>query len=151
MCLCLWLLGFKLRKRKVLNEPTGGIGGCPHLTEAIPCEEPSCYDWLLLKLDECIPDNDRECGPGTQDPQVQCVNSDGKAVGHIWRTKYLIEYNLLGVWKTKERKSFMVCFCWQKHCDEPKSFSWKCSWTLSTGSLFWSAAYCRNCCLQTDW
>ncbi|TSK28216.1 Thrombospondin type-1 domain-containing protein 7A [Bagarius yarrelli] len=72
--------GFKLRKRKVLNEPTGGTGSCPHLTEAIPCEEPSCYDWLLLKLEECIPDNDKECGPGTQNPQVQCVNSDGEFV-----------------------------------------------------------------------
>ncbi|KAG7325780.1 hypothetical protein KOW79_010705 [Hemibagrus wyckioides] len=72
--------GFKLRKRKVLNEPTGGMGSCPHLTEAIPCEEPSCYDWLLLKLEECVPDNDKECGPGTQEPQVRCVNSDGDFV-----------------------------------------------------------------------
>uniref|UniRef100_A0A3B4C5M3 Thrombospondin type-1 domain-containing protein 7A n=1 Tax=Pygocentrus nattereri TaxID=42514 RepID=A0A3B4C5M3_PYGNA len=69
--------GFKLRKRKILNEPTGGTGNCPHLTEAIPCEEPTCYDWLLVKLEECIPDNDKECGPGTQSPQVQCINSDG--------------------------------------------------------------------------
>uniref|UniRef100_A0A8B9KFJ0 Thrombospondin type-1 domain-containing protein 7A n=1 Tax=Astyanax mexicanus TaxID=7994 RepID=A0A8B9KFJ0_ASTMX len=72
--------GFKLRKRRILNEPTGGTGNCPHLTEAIPCEEPSCYDWLLVKLEECIPDNDRECGPGTQNPQVQCINSDGEYV-----------------------------------------------------------------------
>uniref|UniRef100_A0A4W4HJ75 Thrombospondin type-1 domain-containing protein 7A n=1 Tax=Electrophorus electricus TaxID=8005 RepID=A0A4W4HJ75_ELEEL len=72
--------GFKLRKRKVLNEPTGGAGNCPHLTEAIPCEEPSCYDWLLVRLEECIPDNNRECGPGTQNPQVQCINSDGEFV-----------------------------------------------------------------------
>uniref|UniRef100_H3CL39 Thrombospondin type-1 domain-containing protein 7A n=1 Tax=Tetraodon nigroviridis TaxID=99883 RepID=H3CL39_TETNG len=68
--------GFKLRKRKIINEPTGGTGNCPHLVEAIPCEEPSCYDWLVVTLDECLPDN-RECGPGTQVPQVQCVNSDG--------------------------------------------------------------------------
>ncbi|XP_031644645.1 thrombospondin type-1 domain-containing protein 7A [Oncorhynchus kisutch] len=72
--------GFKLRKRRIVNEPTGGTGSCPHLVEAIPCDEPSCYDWLLVKLDECIPDNERECGPGTQIPQVQCVNGDGEYV-----------------------------------------------------------------------
>ena len=77
------MAGFKLRKRKILNEPTGGTGNCPHLTEAIPCEEPSCYDWLLVKLEECIPDNDKEGGPGTQNPQVQCINSDGKKPSYM--------------------------------------------------------------------
>uniref|UniRef100_A0A8C1ZU58 Thrombospondin type-1 domain-containing protein 7A n=1 Tax=Cyprinus carpio TaxID=7962 RepID=A0A8C1ZU58_CYPCA len=72
--------GFKLRKRKIMNEPTGGTGNCPHLTEAIPCEEPSCYEWLLVKLEECVPDNAKACGPGTQNPQVQCINSDGEYV-----------------------------------------------------------------------
>lgn len=75
--------GFKLRKRKIINEPTGGTGNCPHLTEAIPCEEPSCYDWLLVKLEDCVPDNDKVCGPGTQNPQVQCINSDGKWYVHL--------------------------------------------------------------------
>lgn len=70
--------GFKLRKRKIINEPTGGTGNCPNLVEAIPCEEPSCYDWLVVQLEECIPDNEMKCGPGTQIPQVQCVNSDGE-------------------------------------------------------------------------
>nr|XP_043908422.1 thrombospondin type-1 domain-containing protein 7A-like isoform X1 [Solea senegalensis] len=72
--------GFKLRKRRIVNELTGGTGNCPHLVEAIPCEDPSCYDWLVVKLEECIPDNERECGPGTQIPQVRCINSDGKYV-----------------------------------------------------------------------
>ncbi|KAG7457501.1 hypothetical protein MATL_G00227820 [Megalops atlanticus] len=72
--------GFKLRKRRIVNEPTGGAGNCPHLTEAIPCDDPSCYDWLVLKLEECIPDNGKECGQGTQVPQVQCINSDGLLV-----------------------------------------------------------------------
>uniref|UniRef100_A0AAY4ELB3 Thrombospondin type-1 domain-containing protein 7A n=1 Tax=Denticeps clupeoides TaxID=299321 RepID=A0AAY4ELB3_9TELE len=71
--------GFKLRKRRIVNEPTGGTGNCPHLVEAIPCDEPSCYDWLLVKLEECIPDIE-ECGPGTQIPHVQCVDSEGKYV-----------------------------------------------------------------------
>ncbi|MBN3284286.1 THS7A protein, partial [Polyodon spathula] len=72
--------GFKLRKRQIINEPTGGNGNCPHLTEAIPCDEPTCYDWQLVKLGDCIPDNEKKCGPGTQIPQVECVNSDGEAV-----------------------------------------------------------------------
>ncbi|XP_039592490.1 thrombospondin type-1 domain-containing protein 7A [Polypterus senegalus] len=70
--------GFKLRKRRIINEPTGGAGSCPHLTEAIPCDDPTCYDWQLAKLEECIPDNEKVCGPGTQTPEVKCVNSDGE-------------------------------------------------------------------------
>uniref|UniRef100_A0A6I8REG7 Thrombospondin type 1 domain-containing 7A n=1 Tax=Xenopus tropicalis TaxID=8364 RepID=A0A6I8REG7_XENTR len=72
--------GFKLRKRNITNEPTGGTGNCPHLVEAIPCEEPSCYDWRLDKLEECIPDNGNNCGAGTQVPVVTCINSDGEEV-----------------------------------------------------------------------
>ncbi|KAI1902463.1 hypothetical protein AGOR_G00045030, partial [Albula goreensis] len=72
--------GFKLRKRRVLNDPTGGAGNCPHLVEAIPCDEPSCYDWLVVRLEECVPDNGKPCGPGTQVPQVQCINSDSAPV-----------------------------------------------------------------------
>ncbi|XP_069050848.1 thrombospondin, type I, domain containing 7Ab [Lepisosteus oculatus] len=72
--------GFKLRKRRIINEPTGGTGNCPHLTEAIPCEDPACFDWQLVRLGECIPDNENQCGPGTQIPEVKCVNSDGEEV-----------------------------------------------------------------------
>ncbi|XP_030638046.1 thrombospondin, type I, domain containing 7Ab [Chanos chanos] len=70
--------GFKFRKRKITNYPTGGEGNCPHLVESMPCDVPGCYDWQLVQLEECIPDDDMECGPGTQIPQVRCVNSDGK-------------------------------------------------------------------------
>ncbi|TNN33350.1 Thrombospondin type-1 domain-containing protein 7A [Liparis tanakae] len=69
---------FKLRKRRIANEPTGGTGSCPHLAEAVPCEEPACFDWLLAALEECVPDNERPCGAGTQNPRVQCVNGDGE-------------------------------------------------------------------------
>ncbi|KYO26723.1 hypothetical protein Y1Q_0019191 [Alligator mississippiensis] len=72
--------GFKLRKRRITNEPTGGTGNCPHLLEAIPCEEPSCYDWRIVELEKCIPDNEKQCGPGTQVPVVVCINSDGEEV-----------------------------------------------------------------------
>ncbi len=79
---CLYALcraaGFKLRKRQITNEPTGGPGNCPHLVEAVPCDEPSCYEWKLVSLDPCIPDDGRPCGPGAQLAQVQCVNSNGE-------------------------------------------------------------------------
>ncbi|KAI4876749.1 hypothetical protein NFI96_007054 [Prochilodus magdalenae] len=70
--------GFKFRRRKITNYPTGGEGDCPHLVEAIPCEEPTCFDWQLLKLEECVPDEDMDCGRGTQLPQARCINSDGE-------------------------------------------------------------------------
>ncbi|KAG5843073.1 hypothetical protein ANANG_G00184610 [Anguilla anguilla] len=69
--------GFKLRKRAIVNAPTGGAGSCPHLVEAVPCDEPSCYAWLVAALEACLLDNGRPCGPGTQVPRAQCVDSDG--------------------------------------------------------------------------
>uniref|UniRef100_A0A8C5G0N2 Thrombospondin type-1 domain-containing protein 7A-like n=1 Tax=Gouania willdenowi TaxID=441366 RepID=A0A8C5G0N2_GOUWI len=72
--------GFKLRKRQVTNEPTGGAGNCPHLVEALPCDEPSCYTWRVLGLDQCVPDEEQQCGVGTQLPESVCVNSNGEEV-----------------------------------------------------------------------
>ncbi|XP_052002644.1 thrombospondin type-1 domain-containing protein 7A-like [Xyrauchen texanus] len=72
--------GFKFRRRKITNYPTGGEGNCPHLVEAVPCDDPSCFNWQLLKLEECIPDDNMDCGEGTQNPKVRCVNSEGKEV-----------------------------------------------------------------------
>lgn len=60
--------------------------------EAIPCDDPSCYDWLVVSLEECLPDNDRECGPGTQVPRVQCVNSDGESVSSTSSVKSLLVF-----------------------------------------------------------
>lgn len=70
--------GLKMRKRVIVREPVGGMESCPHLGEAIPCDEPTCYSWQLLKLEDCVPSGERECGPGTQLPQIQCGDSDGK-------------------------------------------------------------------------
>ncbi|CAL8355972.1 unnamed protein product [Arctogadus glacialis] len=72
--------GFKIRRRRVSNVPTGGPGSCPHLLEAVPCEDPRCHDWRLVSLDRCRPDDGKPCGPGTQTPQIQCVNSSGGEV-----------------------------------------------------------------------
>uniref|UniRef100_A0A3B3BBP5 Thrombospondin type-1 domain-containing protein 7A n=1 Tax=Oryzias melastigma TaxID=30732 RepID=A0A3B3BBP5_ORYME len=72
--------GFKLRRRQISNEPTGGPGSCPHLVEAVPCDEPTCYGWQLLSLEKCLPADGQQCGPGARQPQVRCINSSGKSV-----------------------------------------------------------------------
>lgn len=77
--------GFKLRKRRIVNEPTGGPENCPHLVEAVACDEPTCYDWQLVGLDQCVPDDEKPCGPGAQLAQVRCVNSNGEREGRkVW-------------------------------------------------------------------
>ncbi|KAI9999855.1 hypothetical protein NQD34_011698 [Periophthalmus magnuspinnatus] len=70
--------GFELRRREIVNDPSGGPGSCPHLVEAVPCEEPSCWSWRVLGLEQCVPEEELLCGPGTQVPLVQCVNSTGE-------------------------------------------------------------------------
>lgn len=96
--------GFKLRKRRITSEPTagwGGSGSCPHLLEAIPCEEPSCSDWKAVGLGDCEPDNGRECGPGTQAQEVVCIDSDGEE-------DYLPSFDFMAVCLTLE-KYFSLC------------------------------------------
>lgn len=91
--------GFKFRRRTITNDPTGGEGNCPHLVEAIPCDDPSCFTWQLIKLEECIPEEEMDCGEGTQIPQVRCVNSEG--IKRIWvtiiNTGYLCK-SVLDIW-----------------------------------------------------
>ncbi|XP_073780615.1 thrombospondin, type I, domain containing 7Ab isoform X3 [Danio rerio] len=72
--------GFKFRRRSITNYPTGGEGSCAHLVESIPCDDPSCFTWQLVKLEECIPEEDMDCGEGTQNPQVRCINNEGVEV-----------------------------------------------------------------------
>uniref|UniRef100_A0A673GSV5 Thrombospondin type-1 domain-containing protein 7A-like n=1 Tax=Sinocyclocheilus rhinocerous TaxID=307959 RepID=A0A673GSV5_9TELE len=72
--------GVKFRRRTITNYPTGGEGNCPHLVEVIPCDDPSCFSWQLVKLEECIPEEDMDCGEGTQTPQVRCIKSEGTEV-----------------------------------------------------------------------
>ncbi|KAK7877677.1 hypothetical protein WMY93_031614, partial [Mugilogobius chulae] len=48
--------GFKLRRREIVNEPSGGPGNCPHLVEAVPCEDPACWSWRVLSLEQCVPE-----------------------------------------------------------------------------------------------
>ncbi|KAB0405374.1 hypothetical protein E2I00_009163 [Balaenoptera physalus] len=105
---------FKLRKRRITNEPTGGSGGagnCPHLLEAIPCEEPSCYDWKAVRLGDCEPDNGRECGPGTQIQEVVCINSDGSKVVMQDSIRYSVLRGIgLAVTGGRAKMGSLTCF-----------------------------------------
>ncbi|CAL9706389.1 unnamed protein product [Knipowitschia caucasica] len=71
--------GFKLRRRVILTQPGGGAD-CPHLVEAVPCEEPLCWSWRVLSLEQCVPDGELPCGVGSQTSLLQCVNSTGSEV-----------------------------------------------------------------------
>lgn len=80
-----------------MNERTGGpgaTGNCPHLLEAIPCEEPSCYDWKAVRLGDCEPDNGKDCGSGTQVQEVICINSDSKTQALSWFIEKLLSMDV---------------------------------------------------------
>ncbi|XP_067891134.1 thrombospondin type-1 domain-containing protein 7B isoform X2 [Heterodontus francisci] len=70
--------GFKMRRRHVVREPTGNAGRCPHLVEAIHCEEPVCYHWHLLEESRCVAENNRTCGRGTYNQIILCKNNQGE-------------------------------------------------------------------------
>ncbi|XP_077176308.1 thrombospondin type-1 domain-containing protein 7B isoform X2 [Paroedura picta] len=70
--------GFKIRERHVIVEPVGTSGGCPHLIESIPCENPACYQWIILE-GVCLPYNGI-CGQGTRVLHAVCRNHMGEDV-----------------------------------------------------------------------
>lgn len=80
--------GLKLRRRWIINKPTEGPETCPHLEEAMPCEDPACYSWQLVRLDPCVPRDEKTCGPGSRFAHVKCVNNSGES------TKKLLHMNL---------------------------------------------------------
>ncbi|XP_048455532.1 thrombospondin type-1 domain-containing protein 7B [Rhincodon typus] len=70
--------GFKMRRRHVIREPTGNVGRCPHLVEAIHCEEPVCYHWHVLEQSLCVTENNQTCGRGTYNQTILCKNNQGE-------------------------------------------------------------------------
>ncbi|XP_039613314.1 thrombospondin type-1 domain-containing protein 7B isoform X2 [Polypterus senegalus] len=71
--------GFRFRRRRVIQEPTGISDSCPHLVEFIPCEDPICYQWHVTEKHPCEPNKDT-CGQGTQKQNVVCKDIEGKSV-----------------------------------------------------------------------
>ncbi|KAG7464148.1 hypothetical protein MATL_G00184190 [Megalops atlanticus] len=71
--------GFRQRRRLVLREPTGTSQSCPHLTESMPCEDPTCFLWRVTEEQPCTPKKE-PCGPGTRNQSAICVHAQGEAV-----------------------------------------------------------------------
>ncbi|XP_032880576.1 thrombospondin type-1 domain-containing protein 7B [Amblyraja radiata] len=72
--------GFKMRQRHVVGEPTGSAGKCPHLVEAIHCEDSVCYHWDLLEEGRCIAENNQTCGQGFYNHSILCKNNQAEMV-----------------------------------------------------------------------
>ncbi|XP_043550004.1 thrombospondin type-1 domain-containing protein 7B [Chiloscyllium plagiosum] len=70
--------GFKMRRRHIVREPTGNAGSCPHLVEAIHCEEPVCYHWHVLEESLCVTENNQTCGRGTYNQTILCKTNQGE-------------------------------------------------------------------------
>uniref|UniRef100_A0A4W3HRX9 Thrombospondin type-1 domain-containing protein 7A n=1 Tax=Callorhinchus milii TaxID=7868 RepID=A0A4W3HRX9_CALMI len=70
--------GFKIRRRHMIREPTGYAQSCPYLTEAIPCDNPTCYDWHVIEEAVCLTLNNGECGRGTRNQTILCKNNQGE-------------------------------------------------------------------------
>ncbi|XP_036432693.1 thrombospondin type-1 domain-containing protein 7B [Colossoma macropomum] len=71
--------GFRQRRRQVLGEGSTNTESCPHLLEAIPCEDPVCFEWQVQSEGVCVPTKGT-CGSGTRTQTVACVNSQGEPV-----------------------------------------------------------------------
>uniref|UniRef100_A0A669PYP8 Thrombospondin type-1 domain-containing protein 7A n=1 Tax=Phasianus colchicus TaxID=9054 RepID=A0A669PYP8_PHACC len=70
--------GFRMRQRHVIVDPVGTLAGCPHLVESIPCEDPTCYEWIVSE-GICVADHGK-CGPGKHILKTVCKNKKGEEV-----------------------------------------------------------------------
>ncbi|XP_062869505.1 thrombospondin type-1 domain-containing protein 7B [Trichomycterus rosablanca] len=70
--------GFMLRMRFIVEESWGESESCPHLTEAMTCNDPMSFMWRVKSQGPCVP-QDGNCGPGTQEQTVECVSVTGDA------------------------------------------------------------------------
>ncbi|XP_029967914.1 thrombospondin type-1 domain-containing protein 7B isoform X2 [Salarias fasciatus] len=75
--------GFRQRRRDVLWQTDSALGTCPHLTEFIPCEDPSCYLWQVDQEGGCIP-NKSSCGPGSAVHNITCVSAEGEKISDVY-------------------------------------------------------------------
>uniref|UniRef100_A0A672IN85 Thrombospondin, type I, domain containing 7Ba n=1 Tax=Salarias fasciatus TaxID=181472 RepID=A0A672IN85_SALFA len=70
-------------KKDVLWQTDSALGTCPHLTEFIPCEDPSCYLWQVDQEGGCIP-NKSSCGPGSAVHNITCVSAEGEKISDVY-------------------------------------------------------------------
>ncbi|KAI4901072.1 hypothetical protein NFI96_002206, partial [Prochilodus magdalenae] len=53
---------------------SGSTESCPHLLEAIPCEDPVCFEWQVQSEGACVP-KEGTCGTGNRTQTMVCANS----------------------------------------------------------------------------
>ncbi|XP_063789788.1 thrombospondin type-1 domain-containing protein 7B isoform X1 [Pseudophryne corroboree] len=71
--------GYKFRRRQITLESMTTSGNCPHLEEAVPCDDPLCYKWAVFGDLHCVPENG-ECGHGKYHINTTCLGELGQSV-----------------------------------------------------------------------
>ncbi len=70
------LTGFRVRTRSVIKESSMESDSCPHVSEAMTCDDPVCFQWRVTSLGPCVPQNG-SCGPGFQEQTLECLSATG--------------------------------------------------------------------------
>uniref|UniRef100_A0A673GL56 Thrombospondin type-1 domain-containing protein 7A n=1 Tax=Sinocyclocheilus rhinocerous TaxID=307959 RepID=A0A673GL56_9TELE len=64
--------GFRVRARSVINESWVESDSCPHVSEAMTCDDPVCFQWRVTSQGPCVSQNG-SCGPGFQEQTLENV------------------------------------------------------------------------------
>ncbi len=70
------LTGFRVRTRSVIKESSVESDSCPHVSEAMTCDDPVCFQWRVTSQGPCVPQNG-SCGPGFQEQSLECLSATG--------------------------------------------------------------------------
>lgn len=71
------ILGFRVRTRSLISESWVESHSCPHITEAMICDDPICFLWRVTSQGPCVPYNG-SCGLGIQEQTVECISVIGE-------------------------------------------------------------------------
>ncbi|KAA0707575.1 Thrombospondin type-1 domain-containing protein 7B [Triplophysa tibetana] len=69
--------GFRVRTRSLINESWVESHSCPHISEAMICDDPICFLWRVTSQGPCVPYNG-SCGLGTQEQTMECISVIGE-------------------------------------------------------------------------
>uniref|UniRef100_A0A8C1Y6H1 Thrombospondin, type I, domain containing 7Bb n=1 Tax=Cyprinus carpio TaxID=7962 RepID=A0A8C1Y6H1_CYPCA len=68
--------GFRVRTRSVIKESFVESDSCPHVSEAMTCDDPVCFQWRVTSQGPCVSQNG-SCGPGFQEQTLECLICSG--------------------------------------------------------------------------
>uniref|UniRef100_A0A672KE66 Thrombospondin type-1 domain-containing protein 7B-like n=1 Tax=Sinocyclocheilus grahami TaxID=75366 RepID=A0A672KE66_SINGR len=71
--------GFRVRARSVINESWVESDSCPHVSEAMTCDDPVCFQWRVTSQGPCVSQNG-SCGPGFQEQTLECLIATDETV-----------------------------------------------------------------------